>query len=522
MNKAIPPDLLARLSDSIAARFGLHFPTGRLSELAVRFSAAAADLGFSDPTSLIGELFSSTLTEEQSAIIARHLTVGETYFFREPGSFEALENHVLPELIVLRRQSSQRLRIWCAGCSTGEEAYSVAALLRKLIPDIGRWNIEILATDINPLSLQKAIKGVYTQWSFRNVPEDLRRTFCRRTGKGEFEVLPEIRNMVTFARHNLVSDKRPSSMSCVAAVDMIFCRNVLMYFVPDAIRKAVSGFHRSLNEEGWLLLSPAESSLADGCGFSPVSFPGAVLYRKTSASPAALRLIPESLPPVCSVTRYEPPLPGATVDARSLLPPLPVSFQWKEIAPEIPEAPKTDARTEEPDLYPAALGLYRESRLQDAEETLLRLISSIPDHPAARALIARIYANQGKLQAALESAEEALRLDRLKPGAHYLMATILDEMDRTDEARSSLERALYLDPDFIVAHFALGNIALREGRQAEAKKRFDIVALLSGRRLPDEPIPESDGMTAGSIAKIVASLGAKPGERPRTTNWEGS
>jgi chemotaxis protein methyltransferase CheR len=144
-------------------------------------AGAARELGFSDPQSCARMLLSEPLTQATLATLASHLTVGETYFFRDGNTFSALEERILPELLRERREAGRRLRIWCAGCCTGEEPYSIAMLLDRLLPDAEAWNITILGTDINPHFLRKAGDGVYGEWSFRDAPAWVRdRYFVRR------------------------------------------------------------------------------------------------------------------------------------------------------------------------------------------------------------------------------------------------------------------------------------------------------------------------------------------------------
>jgi chemotaxis protein methyltransferase CheR len=161
MSKALPDELLARFSEFVAARMALDFPQPRWGDLERMARSASAELGYADPEALIASLISSPLTIERMEILASNLTVGETYFWREPQIFDALEGRILPELIASRGTGDRRLRIWCAGCSTGEEAYSLAIALRRALPAIGEWNISILATDINPRMLDKAKAALY-------------------------------------------------------------------------------------------------------------------------------------------------------------------------------------------------------------------------------------------------------------------------------------------------------------------------------------------------------------------------
>ena len=155
----VPEALLQRLSDYLTARVGLQFTKRNGKELQRKMSAAMTDFGFDQVEEFIEWLLSLSPTRNQIEILASHLTVGETYFFRERRAFEILEQSLLPGLIAARRKTEKRLRFWSAGCSTGEEPYSFAILLDKLIPELKDWNVTILATDINIGAIRKAEEG---------------------------------------------------------------------------------------------------------------------------------------------------------------------------------------------------------------------------------------------------------------------------------------------------------------------------------------------------------------------------
>ena len=257
MTSQISDELLSGFSEFVAARMGLHFTKERLNDLARGLGSAAGEFGFDDEEACAKWLMSSSLTREQVEILASHLTVGETYFFREKKSFESLEWEILPQLIDGRRKGSRGLRIWSAGCATGEEPYSIAILLSKLLPDLNSWNITVLATDINPRFLSKASRGVYREWSFRDTPGWVQGKYFKKRG-GYFEILPDIKTMVTFAYQNLAEDAYPSLVGNTNAMDIILCRNVLMYFTPDMQRKVIQNLHRCLVDGGWLIVSLGE------------------------------------------------------------------------------------------------------------------------------------------------------------------------------------------------------------------------------------------------------------------------
>jgi chemotaxis protein methyltransferase CheR len=455
---ALPDPLLASVSEFVALRMGLHFPPERQRDIERGITATARELGFPDAQTCARALLSAPLTHAQLEVLASHLTVGETYFFREKKSFKALEEHILPELLRARRGAERRLRIWSAGCCTGEEPYSVAMLLDRLIPDAEAWNVTILGTDINSHFLRKAAEGVYGEWSFRDTPGWIRERHFKARRSGRFELEPRIRSRVTFFHLNLADDVYPSLTSNTNAMDVILCRNVLMYFTAERARQVAENFHHSLVDGGWLIVSPTETSNALFSPFSAVQFPGAVLYRK--AGGAAPRL---------AAMEYQPPAP------RILFAPEPVAPQ-----PDPPEETAAIAPAVAPPEAPGDAGELARS--------------------------ARSCANEGRLAEAIEWCEKAIAADRLNPAHYYLLATVRQEQGQVEAAAQSLARALYLDADFALAHFALGNLRLSQGRRPDAERHFSNALGVLRARAQDEVLPESDGLTARRLAEIIASV----------------
>ena len=160
MQLMVPHPLLSQLSELLSTQMGLYYPEKSLADLERGIISAAPALGVGSPEACVRQLLSATLTRKQVEILASHLTVGETYFFREKKSFTVLEEHIFPELMRTCARANRQLRIWSAGCCTGEEPYSIAMLLDRLIGHSGEWNATILATDINPVLLHKAAVGL--------------------------------------------------------------------------------------------------------------------------------------------------------------------------------------------------------------------------------------------------------------------------------------------------------------------------------------------------------------------------
>lgn len=493
----IPHHLLARLSEFVSGQLGLHFPEKRWRDLEHRTIHAAREFGFLDAGKCIQWLLSSTVSRSDIEILASHLTIGETYFFRERGSFDALESSILPELINARRGKEQRLRIWSAGCSSGEEAYSIAILLKKMIPDPDEWNITILATDINPRALCKAAGGIYSSWSFRGVPEWMKSRYFNRCKDGRFEVPAAIRKMVTFANLNLVEDTFPSLVNNTNAMDIIFCRNVLMYFGEEQAGRVIGNFHRALLDGGWLLVSPCETSAAIFGRFDAIAFPGAVFYRKGGNGK-------ETAAFSCPLSPVEP-LPLRAEQQSTA--PLPVP--GKPLPPENREEKACHA---ESSAYEEAVALHRQGDYLQAAEKLCGFLSeartagaSPPMSGKAAALLAQLFADMGNLTEALRWSEEAIAADKLNAELHYLRATIFQERGAMDDAVAALKRALYLDHSFVLSHFALGNLTLRQGKKTESDRHFDNALELLRSYCDDHPVPGSDGITAGRLARIIAA-----------------
>lgn len=450
----------SRVSSFIADAMGLYFSPARWGDLERGLAGAAKELGFEDVMSCADWLLSSPLTREQLQVLASHLTIGETYFFREKKTFDVLRDIVLPELIQARRGRQQRLRLWSAGCCSGEEAYSLAILLHQVLPDLVDWQVTILATDINAHFLRKALAGTYGEWSFRDAPVGLKQRYFTRRGDGRYVVMPEIKGMVTVQHMNLVDDVYPSLVTNTNAMDLILCRNVLMYFTPSQTQKVIGKLHRSLIDGAWLSVSPSEASQALFPQFETRNFPGVILYQKTGAT----------------VRRRETPVAA------------PFSERAERSSPSV------------------ATPLYAQGRYAEAADTLL---ASFPEHAASSeefSLLARSLANQGRLTEALAWCDRWIDADKLNSGGHYLRAVVLLEQGNQEEARSSLQRAAYLHPDFVLAHFALGSTARGRGKTAEADRHFRNALQLLARLRPDELLPESDGLTAGRLAETIATL----------------
>src|SRR5512133_3273482 len=265
-------------------RFGLTFPEKRRMELEIGVRRAFASSTCSDINSyfqMLNDPLNGALELER---LVNNLTVGETHFFRDAGQFDALITRVLPEIIE-RRRSIRTLRIWSAGCASGEEPYSIAMLLRDLIPDIASWTITILGTDLNTQHLERAHRALYGEWAFREVrAKQTRPRFFKPRGN-QYELSPDIRRMVTLSQLNLAEDGYPSYETNTMYMDLIICRNVTIYFPEQVTRIVIDRFYNSLVDGGWLVIGHSEHSLSVYNRFRTRNFPDAILYQRLAEQP---------------------------------------------------------------------------------------------------------------------------------------------------------------------------------------------------------------------------------------------
>lgn len=185
---------------------------------------------------------------------AREFSVGESYFFRDPNFFDLFEHHIIPEMI---KKNNYSLNIWSVGCSRGEEAYSVAMMLHKNIPNIEKWNLIILGTDVNTHLLEKAKEGIFQKWSFRAIPDFYMKKYFQPLGE-MYEIHPLIREMVHFTYHNITSGQPVSIPSNVKKFDLIIFKNVLIYLKDDKAKTVTKNLFSILNEGGYLATTPVE------------------------------------------------------------------------------------------------------------------------------------------------------------------------------------------------------------------------------------------------------------------------
>lgn len=405
------------------------------------------------------------------------LTTGESYFFRDSGQFWLLENVLLPELIAAQRQlrkstpySKPSLRIWSAGCSTGEEPYSLAILLTQLIPDWENWNLFILGTDLNHESIEQAKQGLYSPWSFRMVePTRLPQYFQPR--KNQWQLEEKYRRLVTFRVGNLARDRFPDYPSDLANLDLIICRNVFVYFDFPVIGEIVDKFANTLRPGGYLMTAHAELHGQNLKQFNPKVFTQSVVYQRRNNSSVKIPVSPSS-------QGYNPPpsRPSSSLLSTSVkLEPLKHKVnRHQHQSPLYPSSPSSAELTRKNSdvslLLQKAETLFQADRLDESLQTFQHIVKLQPRHFQAYYLIAKIYANLGNYHQAERYCQQAISIDGLAVQPYYIMAHIAEEKGEMDRAKYWFKRILYLAPFSIAAYLELAAIYEQEADRKRANK----------------------------------------------------
>ncbi len=262
----------------LIARSGLKYLEANPADLERLVRARMADLQITNETEYLAFLQDREKGEKEFNLLAKELTVGETYFFRHREQFEAVKR-VVPELLG-RKAVGQSLKIWSAACSNGAELYSLSILLKdNFSAMLGDAAPLLVGTDINSDSLDKANAGVYEEWSLRGVSDSDRDKYFERNQK-KSKIRDQYRQGVTFIFHNLASDPIPSAAHNLFGFDIIFLRNILIYFDPKTLSTFLGNIAEAMVPGGYLAVAPAEVGPDFEKWFEPVLFPGSLLYRK--------------------------------------------------------------------------------------------------------------------------------------------------------------------------------------------------------------------------------------------------
>lgn len=505
------PHDVERFRELVSRSLGLCFEDAKLGFLGEvlrrRLEAGPLDAG-----AYLAQIERAPATAEIGSL-AQELTVPETYFFRNIDQFHALAQAALPERI-RAQQARQSLRLLSAGCASGEEAYSIAIAARQAVPDRS-WDVSIRAVDVNPAVLERAARARFSSWALRETPAELQRKWFRKEGS-EMVLDQTVRAAVRFEHRNLSLDD--PELWLRDHYDVVFCRNVIMYFTPEAAHALVARLTPSLVPGGYLFLGHAETLRGLSQDFHLRHTHGTFYYQRKDATElvAATGLPAANLAQPASAPRLPARELSAFVeDATSWIDAIRRASDRIQALSENSAATNlaTSARRPKPDLG-SALDFLRKERFSDALDIIRSLPPESARDPDVLMLEAVLLTHSGQLGNAMETCHRLLAIDGLNAGAHYVLALCREAEGNHRQATEHDRVAAYLDPTFAMPRLHLGLLARRSGDRDATRREIGQALLLLQREDPSRLLLFGGGFSREALIGLCAAALSSSGDRP--------
>ncbi|MGH9142298.1 MAG: CheR family methyltransferase [Vicinamibacterales bacterium] len=496
-----------RFRDLISHTLGLQFDDARLGFLAEVLRRRLEASGQRSDRYLAR--LASRVSTDDVAALAQELTVGETYFFRHIEQYRAFTGIALPDRVRSAQTAGVRLQILSAGCASGEEPYSLAIAVQDAGADRSA-GVAILGVDVNAAVLERAGRGRFSAWVLRDTPLDVQRRWFRPEGR-EFVLNDAARNAVRFAACNLADEHldlwQPESQ------DIVFCRNMLMYFTPAKARALVRRLTVMLRPGGYLFLGHAETLRGLSNDFHLRHTHGTFYYQRRDHVSLG----------------GDQDMAASSSPDRPILQSDPIDVSWVETIRRASERVETlvnnqdQSRSSLPPATPKpgraweiglALELLRKERFAEA----LVLMDAYPAESGwdADVLLLRavLLAHSGQFVEAERACERLLGLDELSAGAHYLLALCREGVGDRSGARYHDQVAVYLDPGFAMAHLHLGVLGRRTEDSVTARREFEQAILLLEREDTSRLLLFGGGFSREALVALCRAELLGSGGRP--------
>ncbi|MHB1389930.1 MAG: CheR family methyltransferase [Thermoleophilia bacterium] len=423
-------DRFRRLIDQAS---GIFFDRGKWDLLRLGLADRAEAMGDKSLSDYYRRITETPDRELEIRNLLAHLSVQETQFFRNLSQFDALQKYVIPEIARRKADTSNRsLRFWSAGCSTGQEPYSIAMSALNVLPDANDWNIQILGTDLNDDALQIAKQGWYMEKKLRDLSRRERDLYFHKQNGG-FVVKDNLKRLVHFSRHNMVTESLP--INIFGTCDIIFCRNVIIYFTHETAKYVIELFYDILNPGGYLFLGHSETLWKMSAKYSLVEIGDAFIYRKP-------------LPRSMEGRRF-------IDDRRMRKGPLPVNVVQ-------------DRRDSQ-----------ERRNLRQAEDLMRQATTRAPvkkstgdDRVSELVIESRLYLDSGEYDKAVQTLESALLIDRTSADVNYLLGIANERRGFLEAATDYFRKTIYCDDSHSLAFFNLANVLERAGKLKAAVREY--------------------------------------------------
>jgi chemotaxis protein methyltransferase CheR len=471
LKKDLSAEEFGRFRDWIHKHSGIYLEESKLDSLRISLVTRATRFGFLDYGEYYRMLSSS---EDEFKELMNLVTINETSFFRFPAQFDALRDCVIPEILESKSKLSRSFRVWSAGCSTGEEPYTLAmTLLDSMLDGLG-YRCEVFGTDVSTSALERAKAATYQARSLANLPQNVLQRWFDAVPGGH-RPTQRARDIVDFSYHNLV--KEPYPLALLSNWDVIFCRNVTIYFKLESTRRVVDNFFESLNPGGYLFIGHSETLSSISDRFEPVEIGGVFLYRK----PHPKKLFTFGSHGVAkeprrggATAKTSRGLSHATTSARPTRPPRPERTRIPEPAPVPSEAESQGAESPTvAELVAETHALLEQGRPADACTVADRALAIDPRNVEAMLVRSYAHADAGDLEAAIADATSAVAIDPLLAPARYILGIIYLREGDESAALAEFKRTIYIDHEFVLAHFNAANIHRARGALDDACREYE-------------------------------------------------
>jgi chemotaxis protein methyltransferase CheR len=469
-----------------------------------------------------------TKSDREWQHLAELLTNNESYFFRDREQLNLLKNQIFPQLIQQKRQQEDlTLRVWSAGCSTGQEPYSLAIILRELLLDLDAWDLTIFGTDIDLAALNQARAGIYSDWSFRSTEPRIKRQYFQPVARN-YQIEPLIRQMVTFQKLNLLTDSFPQLFSYLRDIDLIVCRNVFIYFGSSTIGEILAKFYNTLRPAGYLLVGHSELTGQNLSRFQAQIFPQSLIYQRreansiasTAASLSSIKNRQQSIleivetPPIkngqgivpnvkgqnapsCFIPQKTEILEVSSTPVNQLLPNLPPNSV--PALKTVGVSPATLTEEESQKLLQQVENLWQQKQSNLAIKKAEQLLALQPQNTRAYCLLSKIYLELDQIDLAMRMSDRALAIDPVNLDIHYLLGEIALQQGDLFTAKKVFKKIIYLDAESIKAPIALSRIYQQEGDSTRASKMTQ-QSIKKLQKLPQSQIlPTCNNLTVAEL-----------------------
>jgi chemotaxis protein methyltransferase CheR len=460
---------------------GLHFDEGRNQSLHLALWQRLQHRGYDSYREYYDLLKFHPEGRPEMRELLDLITIGETYFFRNKAQFDVLMRFVLPEMMQRKLSSRDKcIRAWSVGCSRGDEPYSIAIALMEVLPSYGEWSISILGTDINRNGLACAKEAIYGEKDIGHLPKEYLDKYFKIRGS-TYLLNSGVKDLVHFEYHNLVKD--PFLYEGMQNIDIIFCRNVTIYFDCQTTRRVIENFYNCLAQDGYLFLGHTETLWQITDKFERVEFPKTFIYKK--------RLNPvqeDAMKPFMAVPEIK--IEDLT---HSMAPKHPSGLNLHE--------PLPSRRRAEWLTSTATLSSPKDVIAQDKNHLLTCLTH------------ATVLANEARYKEAKDILAKVIEEDNLSAEAYYLLGVLSYKSGDLKEAETQFRKVIYVTPDSVLAYFNLGNIYLSQRRFSEAAREFRNAIRLSEKRPKDEQVRFCEDFTVEFLLRTCRNNLLKISER---------